>query len=200
MNKIQNICALIGRAVLSLDTANKLGQVHDVIIEPISGRLAGFSIQRPDQSVALVPFQEVHHVGDDALMVNADHVAVPAEESPLKDYRLGKNQLIGVKVITEQGKLMGNVANIYLHLSATPLFIYEVRSSILDKLLGHSVYVAASSAEAFSDDGKSLIVSDDPEVMDRSLAAAARRLLGYDQATTYPVPGAVQVTVRSRAE
>jgi uncharacterized protein YrrD len=37
LNNVQNTDVLIGRAVLSVQTANKLGQVHDLIVDPTQG-------------------------------------------------------------------------------------------------------------------------------------------------------------------
>ena len=200
MNNVQNIDALIGRPVLSLETANRLGQIHDVIVDPLSGSFAGFSIQRAEQSYALVEQREIHSIGPDAVMTNTDDSLIATDESPLKNLSLAKTQLIGVRVVTQHGQFMGNVSNIYIHLAETPAFIYEVRSSIFDKLLGHAFYFPASLASAFSDDRTALVVSDDPDTMDRSLVAATRRLCGDYRMPQYHVAGGVQVTVRSHSD
>src|SRR6185503_16154987 len=85
--------------------------------------------------------------------------------------------LAGVKVVTADGKLLGELANIYFHLENTAaLFIYEVRSSILDRLLGHSLYFPASRGCAFAADATRLVVSSDTEKADRKLDAVVSRL------------------------
>jgi uncharacterized protein YrrD len=195
---IIDIGTLIGRAVLSVQTANKLGQVHDLVIDPLQGGLAGLSIKRPDESCALVEYAEIHGIGDDAVMIERDDSLLPAEQSPVKDLPLAKNEMIGVKVITERGQLIGTIADLYVHLLDKPVFVFEVRSSIFDKLLGHSFYFPASLVRALSEDRRSLVISDETDKMDHRLDAVAKRLsAAYDFIPSGP--GIPQVTVRSHS-
>jgi uncharacterized protein YrrD len=198
MNNLNDIGNLIGRTVLSLETANKLGHVHDLVLEPLNGALAGLSIQKLDESYALVDYQEIHSIGPDAVMINRDQSLLPHDESPIKTLPLAKNELIGVKVITENGQIMGKIANLFIHIADKAVFIYEVRSSIFDRLLGHAFYFPASLGCAFSDDRTSLVVSDDTERIDHKLEAVAKRLLGSYEFTPRE-PGAPQVSVRSHS-
>jgi uncharacterized protein YrrD len=176
---ISSIDILIGRTILSRATANKIGQVHDLIVDPVKGELAGLSVQMPDESLRLIEYKEVYSFGPDAVMINSDEAAIAVQDSPLKASPLAKHNLIGVKVITEGGKLLGQVAHVYIHLAETSLFVYEVRSSLLDKLLGHTLYFPASWGCALSEDATRLVVSNDAaEKADHSLEALAARLFG----------------------
>ena len=62
MENVENIEKLIGRAVVSLETANTLGRVADLLADPLSGQLAGFSVQRVDQAPDLgrLALSEIH--------------------------------------------------------------------------------------------------------------------------------------------
>jgi uncharacterized protein YrrD len=189
---VHSIDFLIGRAVLSRATGNKIGQTRDLIIDPARGELVGLVVQMPDESLRCVEYGEVYSFGPDAVMINADESAVPAQDSPLKALPLAKTNLVGVNVVTEGGKLLGQIANIYIHLAETLLLIYEVRSSLLDKLLGHALYFPASQGRAISVDFARIVVADDTaEKADGSLDALAARLFGPPRED--PV-----VTVRSR--
>ena len=177
---IRSIDFLIGKTILALETANKLGQINDLIVNPVKGELSGLSVQRPDQSLCLIDYREIHSFGADAVMVNNDSSVIPVEDSPLKASPLAKNTLTGVTIVTEGGKLLGQIANIYIHLAPeeSPLF-YEVRSTLLDKLLGHTLYFPASWGSALSQDGTRLVVSDDTALKaDKSLIALETRLFG----------------------
>ena len=178
-SKINSIDILIGRTVLSRSTANKIGQVHDLILDPGKGELTGISVHMHDASLRLVDYREIYSFGPDALMINRDESALPVQDSPLKASPLARNNLIGVKVITEDGKLLGQIANVYIHLAETSLFIYEVRSSLLDKLLGHCLYFPASWGCALSEDATRLVVSNDAaEKADHTLGALEAHLFG----------------------
>ena len=200
MDNVENIEKLIGRAVVSLETANTLGRVADLLADPLSGQLAGFSVQRADQTYALASILDVQGIGPAAVMLEGDHTLVLVDASPLKALPKAKQNLIGVKIITEQGLLLGEISNLYLCIDHRPAFIYEVRSSLFDKLFGRAFYFAASLGRAFSGDGTSLIVTADPETLDHSLAAAIDRLLPGRRITSLHQTAAVHVEVRTHAE
>ncbi|HKP36552.1 MAG TPA: PRC-barrel domain-containing protein [Pyrinomonadaceae bacterium] len=199
MDNVQNIDRLIGRAIVSLETANKLGQVSDLLADPLSGELAGFSVQRLDESFALVSMDDVHDIGPDAVILERDGSLVPSDESQVKTLPRAKENLIGVKVITEHGQLLGNISNLFLCLDKRPVFIYEVRSSLFDKLLGRAFYFAASLGCAFSDDRTALVVTGGPEDMHHKLEIAAERLLGLHQ-IGFKQPSGIHIEVRSHAD
>jgi len=176
-SNINSIETLIGRTVLARSTANKIGQVHDLIVDVSKGELAGISVQIPDGSLRLVEGRDIHGFGPDALMIAADESAVDVQDSLLKILPLAKHNLIGSNVVTESGKLLGQVANVYLRLSDTMLLIYEVRMSILDKLLGHALFFPATQGRAMSIDFARIVVAEDTiEKADHSLAALEARL------------------------
>jgi uncharacterized protein YrrD len=187
MESVREIDILIGRAVVSVETANKLGEVDDLIVDPVTGRLAGFSVQTPDQRQFLIDQQRVHSIGKDAVMVDQDSSLLPPTESPVRNLPLAKNQLLGAKVITKNGELLGEIRNLYIDEKDISLLVYEVCSSLFDKLLGHALYFPASAGCALSDDATRLVVGSTYQA-ERKLDALAIRV--------YATPGP-QVSVRS---
>lgn len=176
---INSIDTLVGRNVLSRATANKLGEIHDLIVEPVKGTLAGIAVKTVDGKLHYVEATEIYSIGPDAVMVNSDSSAISPEGSPVKDLPLALNKLAGSEVITEGGKVLGQVANVFMHLAEEPVLIYEVRSSILDKLLGRSLFFTASQGHAFSADNARLVVEEDTaEKADGTLDALANRMFG----------------------
>lgn len=178
MQDVENIERIIGRPVISLESANKLGKVSDLLADPLSGHLAGLCVQREDGSQALASILDMHEIGPDAVMVESDTSLVLAEASPLNTLPKAKKNLVGVKVITEHGQVMGSISNLHLCFGKRPVFIYEVRASLVDRLLGRATYIPASLSCAFSEDRSSLVVTGSPDDMDTSVEAAAERVLG----------------------
>jgi uncharacterized protein YrrD len=198
MTNIQNITTVIGRTVISVNSANKIGKVSDFAINPESGELVGLAVQKLDNDYGLVDFSNIHSIGPDAVMIEGDQFLLPPDQSPIKGCPLAQNELIGVKIITEEGQSMGKISKIFMQMVDKPVFVYEVSASIFDALLGHPFYFPASLARAYSDDGTSLVVANVPEKIDRRLEAVAKRLAGtYGQ--EYPQPGMPQITVRSHS-
>ena len=89
--------------------------------------------------------------------------------------------------------MLGEIANVYIDLAEASLLIYEVRSSIIDKLLGHALYFPASFGCAFSEDATRLIVSADVAKADRTLDAFVTRLFERTDSLT------PEIIVRSRS-
>jgi uncharacterized protein YrrD len=191
--KVNPVETFVGRAVLSRVSASKLGQLHDLIVNPIKGTLAGVAVKMSDGSLQYVESSEVYSIGPDAVMVNNDRSAISPESSAVKDLPLALNKLSGVEVITEGGKTLGQIANIFIHLAEEPVLLYEVRSSLFDKLLGHALFFPASQGRAFSTSDTRLLVADDTaEVADNSMDALATRLFGPQK------EGDPVVVIRSR--
>jgi uncharacterized protein YrrD len=198
LNNVENIQKLIGREVISLETANKLGRVADLLVDTLTGQLAGLSVRRPDDAIALVSVLDVHGIGPDAVVVEHDQSLVLVEASPLNALPRAKDDLIGVKVMTDRGQHLGSISNIFLCIDRQPTFIYEVRSSFFDALLGRGWFFAASLGCALSEDGASLVVTAGPEQMHDRLEGAAERMLGpYRLPQQVP---SVRVEVRTHAD
>lgn len=172
------IDVLIGKTVLSRSTGNKAGHAHDLVIDPLSGELIGLAALLPDAGVRLIVMDEIHSFGPDAVMINKDESAVPLEHSSIKGAPLARQHVTGAKVITEDGKLLGQIANIFIHFAQPPLVIYEVRSSLLDKLLKQELFFPASWGSTISANAERVIVPNStPEKASHTLSDLATRLL-----------------------
>jgi uncharacterized protein YrrD len=197
VENIEKLGNLIGRQVISVETANKVGRVNDLLADPVTGRFAGLAVEKLDEQIALVSFIDLHGIGPDAIMIEREECLVLVDASPLKSVPRVKANLMGVKIITEHGKLLGNISDAALCMVKDPKFIYEVRSSILDMLFGRAYYFPASLGCAFADDGSALVISDDAAAMEHNLEAAAKRLLGSLDVAPLKRPP-IKVEIRSQ--
>jgi uncharacterized protein YrrD len=152
--------ALIGRSVLSLSTGNELGKVADVFVDPVNGLMVGLTLTSIDASESGLSYDRIHSFGHDAIMALADDSLEPAESEPFPD-KPNARELIGTKIITDSGNLLGQIAEIYVTVTAPPLVIYEIRDSVFDKLFGRQLFIPASAGYALSDDRKRLIVPNE---------------------------------------
>jgi uncharacterized protein YrrD len=159
MNKdIVPINDLIGKTVLSRSTGNKLGEVYDLYIDPIEGLLIGVTIKAVDGVMGGLEYKDIYSFGQDAVMAENDEAITPLQDDWLEGHSHAKKHLIGVKIVTESGKLLGNVGDIYVQLTPPPYVIYEVRESVFDKLLGRSFFMYASAGSALSNNAERIVV------------------------------------------
>jgi uncharacterized protein YrrD len=174
-DNLQLADALIGMPVLSRVTGNKLGEVHDLILDPMRGELLGLWVRMPDGALDVMDYREVFSFGRDAVMAIGDDSVIPSAQTPLAEAPCVRRDIAGARVVTEGGTLLGQVANVYVHLTAPPLLAYEVRESLLDKLLGRGLFISASVGRALSHDSQRIIV---PEETGRLGAASLEELAG----------------------
>ncbi len=149
---------LIGKTVLSRATGNKLGEVYDLYIDPIEGLLIGVTIKAADGVMGGLEYNDIYSFGQDAVMADKDEAVMPLQDNWLESHSHAKKHLIGVKIVTESGKLLGNVSDIYVQLTPPPHVIYEVRESVFDKLLGRSFFMFASAGSALSNNAERIVV------------------------------------------
>ena len=156
-NDIVSIGGLAGMPVLSLSSGNKLGSVSDVRLDPVNGRLVGLTLDGPGDLE--LPYEHIHSFGRDAVMAVSDDSLVCTPESADSRGRLAKD-VIGAKVVMESGEVLGEIVDVRVTLKPPPTALYELRRSMLDRLLGRTFYIPASIGYALSDDAARLVVPD----------------------------------------
>lgn len=148
---------LTGMPVLSIATGNKLGHVSHVRIDPLNGRLSGLVLKEAENEA--LPYDRVHSFGRDAVMAMSDDSVVDPADLSGSPVRRAED-LIGTKVVMENGEILGEIADVLVALNPPPVVVYEIRRSMLDRLLGRTFFIPASVGYALSDDSARLIVSD----------------------------------------
>lgn len=110
---------LQGLAVVDVGGGTKLGSVEDLIVSPDDGRILGFTLAggmlggRPR---TFVDVADVHAIGTDAITVDGDNVARGKDElsDTMREARESNRSLVGNKVITENGTLVGTVSDYFV--------------------------------------------------------------------------------------
>lgn len=137
---------LKGRAVVSLDNATKVGTVEDLMIDPVNRHIVSLKIRTGVFSATrFVPAAEVKNVGADAVTVSvnasvvdtmtnaagseqpdtaAQGTGVASPETPVE-----LTSILGRKVVTDAGTLVGNLHDVVLDWSNLTITGYEVQES-----------------------------------------------------------------------
>ena len=132
---------LSGRAVVDMDAAEKLGNVGKVIIDPDGRRVAGFVVTKrtsvfDKRTHVTVSAEAIHAIGPDALTV---HRAGAADVSAL-DALPRVSDVVGRKVVSETGRLLGSVSDVLIDEKDCRIIGYALRDTHaiagLDGILG----------------------------------------------------------------
>jgi uncharacterized protein YrrD len=150
---------LIGRPVVAL-SGELVAEVKDIVFESTGGRIAGFTLRNPGlfsrSRKDSLPWDGVHGVGRDAVMVPDETVLVAVDElAPHKQAR--KADVLQDRVLTDNGRDLGHVVDVVLH-SGTTLEVvgYEVEASEALGTAGRRVLIPLPDTVAVS--GEHLIV------------------------------------------
>jgi uncharacterized protein YrrD len=130
------VADLKDRAVVSIAQAEKIGRVEDVILDLAEGRVAGFHVRTGLLGGGkILSARDIHDIGADAITV-ADRGALEghAPDEPALDSMPTSANLIGAKVVSDQGTLLGTLANIALDPAGLRILCYELSGSLWDQL------------------------------------------------------------------
>ena len=151
---------LKGRSVLAADTGVRLGFVADVLLHPIRGQVLGIAIRSSDREPLRALSASEFRIGEDAVMAAPGAALLPIKSYPFIEAALAMSEMIGANVVTDTGKIIGRVSDIYV-LMDRPMFAYKITESAWQKLTGGGYYVRGDVPRAFSHDGLRLMVPAD---------------------------------------
>ncbi len=174
---------LIGRAVVDMDAAEKLGNVKEIIVSQSGERVAGFVVARGESIFGggvhrNVPASAVHVIGPDAITVSTTgETEAAAELASLPRV----SDVMGRKMVSRSGRLLGSITDVLIEPRDGTIIGFSVgegAKSKLENLFGGEKGSSTSSyvrADADLQVGKDLIVVPDdalvqPEV--KEIAAA----------------------------
>jgi uncharacterized protein YrrD len=166
---------LKGMAVLRRDTGDKLGSVVDAVVDPAGGRVLGINVQSAEGEVCVLGTPDFL-IGQDAVMVTrAEPVLGGETEGGLESGVSAARGLVGTNVVTDDGRLVGKVSDVYIS-AERPRLAYRVTGSALERFFGGGFFMGGDVPRAYSPDGARLIVPADTE--DRRAARSAAEAIG----------------------
>ncbi len=150
---------LTGRPVVTLG-GEFVGEIKDVVFERSGGSIAGFTLRNPRLFSRArkdsLPWEGVHGVGRDAVMIPDPDVMIPTKElAPRKQAR--KADVLRDRVLTDNGRDLGTVIDVVLQ-GGTDLEVvgYELEASEALGTAGRRVLIPLPDTVAVS--GENLIV------------------------------------------
>jgi sporulation protein YlmC with PRC-barrel domain len=152
---------LKGTAVLAADTGMKIGEAADALVEPLHGRLTGLVV-RTHENVLRVLSEGEFTIGRDAIMASQSTALRPIEATGNRSESVTASELVGVRLVTEDGRLAGSIVDVHL-VPQAGIILYRVAESTIQRFMGRGFFLSADVALAFSPDGNRIIVPSDLE-------------------------------------
>lgn len=154
---VKRLDAVQGMAVLDANSGSRIGEVADIVVNPSSGVVQGMILRDGNGALRSFAVEEVH-IGADAVMAGRNgEIDEAARSSALEGGVPAAGELIGTRVVSEEGTLLGQISEIYLSLE-TPRIAYRVAGSALDRMFGGGFYISGKLPRAYTRSEQRMIV------------------------------------------
>jgi uncharacterized protein YrrD len=127
---------LIGRAVIDMEAAERLGKIKEIIVQRDGERVAGFIVVHGETIVGtggkrrMIPASAVYSIGPDALTVRGSGMLEVAELDNLPRM----SDIIGHKMITRSGRLLGVIDDMLVNGTDGTIIGFVVGEGVRNKL------------------------------------------------------------------
>jgi uncharacterized protein YrrD len=126
---------LMGRDVVTISDAGKVGAVNDVLFDATGRDVIGFRVRRGrfGRGAGLVRDQ-VAAIGPDAIMVAAPTALNDLKRLPAQADALRLDKLRGTTVVTEAGEVLGTVSDLEVDGQAQHVLAYVLRGTLMQRM------------------------------------------------------------------
>ncbi len=161
MTRVLRATEIIGRPVITLDTATAIGEIRDVLVDPSRARIIGFTLRGrgllSPGLLGILPVEWVHGLGHDAVIVPSAASLVTDREG-MSDALGEQKDVIGKEVVTDTGSSLGTVTDVVIEVDGADASVvgYEI-----DRTDARPFIVPADDRAAISDEA--LVLPADAE-------------------------------------
>ena len=109
---------LVGRAVIDMEAAERLGRIREIIVQRDGERVAGFIVVHGETLMGtggtrrMVPASAVYSIGPDAMTMRGSAMS---DRLPELDNLPRMSDIIGHKIITRSGRLLGVIDDMLIN-------------------------------------------------------------------------------------
>ena len=127
---------LVGRAVIDMEAAERLGKIKEIIVQRDGERVAGFVVVHGETLVGtagkrrMIPASAVHSIGPDAMTVRGSAMQELVELDNLPRM----SDIIGHKMVTQSGRLLGVIDDVLINRGDGTIVGFVVGEGVRSKL------------------------------------------------------------------
>jgi uncharacterized protein YrrD len=130
-NLLLRATELVGLPVVTIDAGEAIADTKDVIYSSDRGRVLGFTLNKRGRlrgpAKEMLPIDQVHAVGRDAVMVaNAGALASPSDAPAQEAQDAAGRNVLGNSVLTDDGKQLGKVTDLIVEMNAGEVVGYQL--------------------------------------------------------------------------
>lgn len=129
---------ILSLPIISLKEGQQIGFVRNIVIDPIAKSVAALVVDPKGffKEQRIIPFNKVVSIGENVITVSAEKQAEKATNLPdIMELLKEKASLIGIKVITANGKTLGLIEEFYVDAENGAITSLEISGGKIDGLL-----------------------------------------------------------------
>ncbi len=137
---------LIGKPVVSFDTGEEFETIQDLIFDQHNNQLLGFVVDEGGwfSGARVLPLNRVQALGPDTVIVPTKQAVVPADNEPTFRKILERNNVLkGTKIITTDGKDLGQLNDLYFDEETGAVEGYEASGGLFADAVNGKSFVPA---------------------------------------------------------
>ncbi len=137
---------IIGKPIFAYDTGQQIEKIEDLIFDHKSNHILGFLVAEKTwiSSAKVIPLQDIHAIGPDAVIAKWKYAVVPARKLPDIKKILNRNKVLaGTKLMTTDGRNLGTMVDLYFDERTGKIEGYEVTGGIFADAVSGRAFVPA---------------------------------------------------------
>ena len=129
---------LVGRSVVDMEAATRLGKIKEIIVQRDGERVAGFVVAHGETIVGtggtrrIIPASALYAIGPDAITVRTS--AINDRQPDDLDSLPRMSDVIGHKMVTRSGRLLGSIDDVLINGTDGSIIGFVVGEGIRNKL------------------------------------------------------------------
>jgi uncharacterized protein YrrD len=152
MRKGKNV---VGQAVVSFEEGRRIDTVKDLLISESNDGIVALLVDEGGllSSSRVVSIEAVRSFGRDAVVIGDAKSVIPASDDPeVRSIINRKEKLLGKRVVTDTGDLMGSVSDVYFEEGTGRILGFEVSGGMLGDMARGTSFLAVEEIERLGPD------------------------------------------------
>jgi uncharacterized protein YrrD len=133
---------IIGKSIITRDSGEIIDRVEDVLFDSQNNKILGFLVDEGGmlKSARVLPYENILIIGADGITIHDRSAIVDAKSvKEIQEFIPSNNILLGTKVMTEDGKNLGKITDVYFDEIMGTVEGYEVSGGMFaDAMSGTS--------------------------------------------------------------
>ncbi|RJR25986.1 hypothetical protein C4578_00355 [Candidatus Microgenomates bacterium] len=129
---------VIGLKVISLDKGEEVGEINDIIYDPVSQRIKAFLLDEGGwfSEAKVIPFEGIEKIGEDAATINSSQKIEKASDvpDPYSSVSERNSKIRKMNVVSENGNNIGKVSDVIFDEQSGEVIEYEITKGPIEDL------------------------------------------------------------------